>query len=100
LHTYSSLSEQFIDHYQKSLDPADEAVVFYDPHAVQIKKLELMPIDRIRSGFGKINLVVLSTKQDLLDYLSALETANTVLALMSSGSFNGLDRNDIIELFQ
>lgn len=100
LHTYSSLSEAFIDHYKQSLDPADETVVFYDPHAVEIKKLELMPIDRIRSGFGKMDLVVLSTKQDLLDYLSALEPENTVLALMSSGSFNGLELKDIIDLFQ
>jgi UDP-N-acetylmuramate: L-alanyl-gamma-D-glutamyl-meso-diaminopimelate ligase len=100
LHTYSSLSEVFIDHYKHSLDPADEAVVFYDPHAVAIKKLELMPIDRIRSGFGKMDLIVHSTKHELLDYLTALEPENTVLALMSSGSFNGLERKDIIDLFQ
>src|SRR5574344_892067 len=42
LHTYSSLSEVFIDHYANCLDKCDKAVVFYDPHAVAVKKLDMM----------------------------------------------------------
>ena len=99
LHTFSSLSEVFIDHYSQSLDPADEAVIFYDPHAVAIKKLALMSHDRIREGFGKKDLTILSSKQDLIDFVQSSNLQKAVLALMSSGSFNGLEREEIVELF-
>jgi len=100
LHTYSSLSENFIDHYKQCLDPADEAVVFYDPHAVAIKKLALMSHHRIREGFGKSDLSILGSKEELLGYLRSSNLQKAVLALMSSGSFNGLEHEEIVELFQ
>ena len=40
LHTYSSLNAEFLKLYKGALDSADRAVVFYSPHAVEIKKLE------------------------------------------------------------
>ncbi|NND63969.1 MAG: peptidoglycan synthetase, partial [Flavobacteriaceae bacterium] len=40
LHTYSSLNPEFLNEYRGALDSADKAVVFYSPHAVEIKKLE------------------------------------------------------------
>ena len=40
LHTYSSLNTEFLKEYKGTLDAADVAVVFYSPHAVEIKKLE------------------------------------------------------------
>ena len=40
LHTYSSLNAEFLKEYQGALDAADVAVVFYSPHAVEIKKLK------------------------------------------------------------
>ena len=40
LHTYSSLNATFLKDYKDTLNQADEAVVFYSPHAVSIKELE------------------------------------------------------------
>jgi len=40
LHTYSSLNAEFLKEYKGALDAADVAVVFYSPHAVEIKKLK------------------------------------------------------------
>ena len=40
LHTYSSLNAEFLKEYKDALDAADTAVVFYSPHAVQIKNLK------------------------------------------------------------
>lgn len=99
LHTYSSLSEQFIDHYSESLAAADLAAVFYDPHAVSIKKLEPMSHNRIRQAFHKDDLVVLSTKNELLQFLFKNDKRPLVVALMSSGSFNGLDNSDLEKLY-
>src|SRR5690625_4461824 len=37
LHTYSSLTPTFLEEYQNTLNPADEAIVSYSPDAVAIK---------------------------------------------------------------
>ena len=99
LHTYSSLSEQFIDHYRDSLEPADMAAVFYDPHAVAIKKLTLMDHERIRQAFNKEKLAVLSDKETLLRFLNENNKRPLVIALMSSGSFNGLTKADLEAIY-
>ena len=40
LHTYSSFNPQFLKEYKGALDSADEAVIFYLPESVAIKKLK------------------------------------------------------------
>jgi hypothetical protein len=59
LHTYSSLSENFLDQYAGCMDDADRAIVFYDPHAVQLKRLPPIPPERIQRAFAR-NLEVLN----------------------------------------
>jgi len=39
LHTYSSLNSEFITQYKGCLVNADEAAVYFNPHALQIKRL-------------------------------------------------------------
>lgn len=95
LHTYSSLSEVFIDHYRDALKLADQAIVFYDPHAVAIKKLELMPDERIIEGFVRSDLKVVHNKAELLSILVNAKKENVVGAFMSSGDFNGLTTDDL-----
>ena len=99
LHTYSSLSEVFIDHYRDALKQADQAIVFYDPHAVAIKKLELMPDERIVEGFGRNDLKVVHNKTALLAMLEQGRKDNVVAALMSSGDFNGLTTDELKEIW-
>ncbi len=99
LHTYSSLSEVFIDHYRDALKQADQAIVFYDPHAVAIKKLELMPDERIVEGFGRSDLKVVHNKAALLAMLEQGRKDNVVAALMSSGDFNGLTTDELKEIW-
>lgn len=99
LHTYSSLSEVFIDHYRDALNVADQAIVFYDPHAVAIKKLELMPDERIMAGFGRSDLKVVHNKTELMALLADSPKQNVIGAFMSSGDFNGLTTDDLKSLY-
>ena len=99
LHTYSSLSEVFIDHYRDALKLADTAIVFYDPHAVAIKKLELMPDERIVEGFGRKDLKVVHNKAELVALLEKGQRHNVIGAFMSSGDFNGLTTDDLQALY-
>lgn len=94
LHTYSSLSEVFIDHYKNCLDNCDKAIVFYDPHAVAIKKLEMMADERIIEGFGREDIRVVHSKDELLEELNNVTKENLVGGFMSSGDFNGFKPED------
>ncbi len=91
LHTYSSLNEQFLTEYQGSLEDADAAVVFYSPHALELKRLPPLPEEKILSGFGKKGLTVIHKKEDLAEWLMKQSYKNANLLLMSSGNYDGLD---------
>ena len=99
LHTYSSLSEVFINHYEHCLDNCDRAIVFYDPHAVAIKKLEMMSDERIVEGFARKDICVVHSKDELLQMLEDLQNENVVAGFMSSGDFNGLTTEDLRKIF-
>lgn len=99
LHTYSSLSEVFINHYKNCLDNCDKAVVFYDPHAVAIKKLEMMTDERIIEGFSRNDLEVVHSKEELMNVLNDVPKENVVAGFMSSGDFNGLTTDDLKTIF-
>ncbi|MBP8822178.1 MAG: peptidoglycan synthetase [Flavobacteriales bacterium] len=101
LHTFSSLSENFLDQYAGSLDGADRAVVFYDPHAVQLKRLPPVLAERIHQAFGRDDLRVVTDPVKLMGAVreSAKEEAGAVLLMMSSGNFGGLDLEALAEAF-
>lgn len=98
LHTYSSLSEGFLDQYTGCMDAADRALVFYDPHAVQLKRLPPIPVERIRAAFGRADLLVMS---DPIAVMGAVRPTkdHAVLLMMSSGNFGGLDLQALSETF-
>ncbi len=91
LHTYSSLNAEFLKEYASTLDSADEAVVFYSPEAVKIKRLDEVTEQQIAQAFNKKDLIIYTDPKAFKDYLYQLELKNTVLLLMSSGNYGGLD---------
>ncbi|MGN0033342.1 MAG: Mur ligase family protein [Candidatus Limimorpha sp.] len=99
LHTYSSLSEVFIDHYASCLDNCDRAVVFYDPHAVAVKRLDMMSDERIIKGFNRDDITVVHSKEELISLLKTMNINDVVAGFMSSGDFNGLTNSDLCEIF-
>jgi UDP-N-acetylmuramate: L-alanyl-gamma-D-glutamyl-meso-diaminopimelate ligase len=96
LHTYSSLNEQFLTEYQGSLEDADAAAVFYSPHALELKRLPPLPEEKILSGFGKKGLAVIHKKEELAEWLMKQSYKNVNLLLMSSGNYDGLDIQALI----
>lgn len=99
LHTFSSLSDNFLDQYAGCMDGADAALVFYDPHAVQLKRLPPVPPERIRAAFGRKDLKVLTDPVELMGAVRKEATGNDVLLMMSSGNFGGIDLNAMAEAF-
>jgi UDP-N-acetylmuramate: L-alanyl-gamma-D-glutamyl-meso-diaminopimelate ligase len=97
LHTFSSLNEQFLHEYKGALDLADEAVVFYSRHALELKRLPPLPEEKVVSEFGKPGLVVIQEKDKLNNWLMERSYKNANLLLMSSGNYDGLDLVSLID---
>ncbi|MEJ2583728.1 MAG: Mur ligase domain-containing protein [Robiginitalea sp.] len=91
LHTYSSLNAGFLKEYRNSLDEADSALVFYIPESLAIKGLEKINPEDIRSAFGRDDLEVYTETSGLGEFLHNLSLEKTVLLLMSSGNYGGLN---------
>ena len=99
LHTYSSLSEGFLDQYDGCMAGADDAIVFYDPHAVQLKRLPPIPQERIHRAFGRNDLRVLNDPIAVMGAVRAHTPGPGVLLMMSSGNFGGIDLQATAEAY-
>ena len=95
LHTFSSLNKAFLPNYAHSMEEADEAVIYLNPHAVAMKKLELMDEETLRNGFKRPDLKLFTSSQALNEYLLSQNYSNTNLLLMSSGNYDNLDLEPI-----
>jgi UDP-N-acetylmuramate: L-alanyl-gamma-D-glutamyl-meso-diaminopimelate ligase len=91
LHTFSSLNEQFMSEYNGALAKADTAIVFYSKHALEIKRLPDLPVEKIRDGFNQPGLLVMNDKKILEEWLNQTDFSNSNVVLMSSGNYDGLD---------
>ena len=99
LHTYSSLNPQFLPNYAQSMDLADVAIIYLNPHAVALKKLELMSEEMIREGFKRQDLMLFTESKALSDYLLAQNYSDTNLLLMSSGNYDNMDLEPLKQKF-
>ena len=100
LHTYSSLNAEFLKEYKGALDAADVAVVFYSPHAVEIKKLEEVTQAQIANAFERDDLIIYTNPEDFKNFLFSQDFENKSLLLMSSGNYGGLDFDAVKNLIK
>lgn len=91
LHTFSSLNENFMGEYKGAMDRADDAIVFYSNHALELKRMPVLPKEKVQEGFAKPSLLVMNNKEELWQWLNQQDYANSNLVLMSSGNYDGLD---------
>ncbi|WP_109435198.1 UDP-N-acetylmuramate--L-alanine ligase [Aquimarina sp. AU119] len=100
LHTYSSLNAEFLKEYEGALNSADEAVVFYSPHAVKIKQLDEVSESQIAQAFNRNDLVIYTDPEQFQHYLKQKDFTNSALLLMSSGNYGGLDFDEVKQLVE
>ena len=95
LHTFSSLNKAFLDQYFSSFDDAAKGCVYYNPHTVEMKKLEEIDPQDIRKAFGKEDLKVFTDSDEMIRWLTEQESDRKVFLMMSSGNFNGIDFKEL-----
>ncbi len=94
LHTFSSLQKEFLSHYQNAMASADEALVYFSPAVVKHKKLEPISIEQVQTGFGE-NVLVMTETSEVLNFIRQKNWNNSVLLMMSSGNFDGIDYDQL-----
>lgn len=94
LHTFSSLKKEFLPHYLNSMAKADVALVYYNPEVVKHKKLEAITNEQVLEGFGG-NVVVTNKTSEVLDFIYNQDISNSVLLMMSSGTFDGINYEEL-----
>jgi UDP-N-acetylmuramate: L-alanyl-gamma-D-glutamyl-meso-diaminopimelate ligase len=96
LHTYSSLSKEFMILYAGTLDQADVPIVYYNPHALMLKRLPDIKPEQIIDGFGNKKIEVFNDSEKLYKRLHGEAKENAVFLMMSSGNYDGIDLKSII----
>ena len=92
LHTFSSLTQEFLQQYRGTMDEADVRYVYFSQHEKKKKKLPPLDPDEVGKAFGG-NVEVFTDSKKMLVAVKALFQAkeNRNLLMMSSGNFDGID---------
>jgi UDP-N-acetylmuramate: L-alanyl-gamma-D-glutamyl-meso-diaminopimelate ligase len=85
LHTFSSLTREFIPLYKNAMDAADHAIVFYNDAVFEHKKMEYIESSFVKKCFGAVSII--NSKIELEKIVNrSFENGDNIL-LMSSGTF-------------
>ena len=90
LHTFSSLTQEFLQQYAHSMDEADVRYVYFSQHALQLKKLPPLDPEEVRRAFGG-DVEVFTDSTAMVTKVKAMEWKDANLLMMSSGNFDGID---------
>jgi UDP-N-acetylmuramate: L-alanyl-gamma-D-glutamyl-meso-diaminopimelate ligase len=95
LHTFSSLNAEFLKQYEGAMKSADDAIVFYSHHALELKKLPALQPTEVEKHFAQEGLIAVDNKEALIaavkDRIKGAGEKPVCLLLMSSGTFEGID---------
>lgn len=102
LHTFSSLNEKFLSQYAGAMEAADDALVFYSHHALELKNLPSLSVADVEKHFAQQGLQAVDSKEMLVEKVQqCLKDADgnpVCLLLMSSGTFDGIDWEEALGL--
>ena len=96
LHTFSSLKKEFLPHYKGAMDKADEAIVYFNHEVVKHKKLDPISEDMVLDAFGG-KVKVITETNDVLNFIKNTNWKDSVLLMMSSGTFDGVNYEELGE---
>lgn len=90
LHTFSSLSKEFLLQYQGTMAQADVAYVYFNPETIKHKQLPEISESEVKAAFGG-NVEVFTESSVLVEKIKQQNLANANLLIMTSGNFSGVD---------
>ncbi|MGB8490679.1 MAG: peptidoglycan synthetase, partial [Bacteroidales bacterium] len=97
LHTYSSLSKEFLPLYKGTMKNASYAFVYFNPHELKVKKLPPLSKDSIKDAFDSGNLAVFDNSAEMFSFIKSCRFSSPVYLFMSSGDYDGKDLQSLSE---
>ncbi|MDL2262604.1 Mur ligase domain-containing protein [Bacteroidales bacterium OttesenSCG-928-I21] len=91
LHTFSSLTEEFLPEYKDSMNEADVAFVYYNPKVIEHKNLKEITPEKVKNAFGGKNIIIFTDSKKMQQKLKKIDFHNVALLMMSSGNFDGIN---------
>ncbi len=92
LHTFSSLNADFLKEYQGAMNGLNTAIVYYNSHVFELKKMEMLDPDFVVQQFGS-GVIVINDRNKLEESIKKSINGKSILLLMSSGNFDGMEIN-------
>lgn len=99
LHTYSSLNKDFLPQYKHSMNDAEEAVVFFSPHALSLKRLDSLSPTEVAQAFAHPRLHIFTQAEDLKNFILSRRSDYAHVLMMSSGNWDGLNLEELAQDF-
>ena len=96
LHTYSSLTKDFLPMYKDSLTGLDNAAIFFNPQNLKIKNMAALEPNFIRESFAEDRLVIIENPSKLEEYMLRIaKDFKGIVLIMSSGQLGGINLYEI-----
>jgi UDP-N-acetylmuramate: L-alanyl-gamma-D-glutamyl-meso-diaminopimelate ligase len=95
LHTFSSLTKNFLKEYAGTVAKVARAMVYYNPKIVEDKKLEAFTSKDLQEAFKPSEVEVFSDSEKLIKELKRESREHTIYLLMTSGNFDGVDLDEL-----
>lgn len=99
LHTYSSLSESYLNEYRDTMREAEYPAVFINQEALKQRNAETISEATLKLAFGQPNLVYLDGIDRMKRYLDEMPPEGKNLLFMSSGNYGGINLVNFADKF-
>ncbi len=97
MHTFSSLNREFMAQYAGCFEGAGQVGVYFNPHALRMKKLPQLEKEEVKNMLSHPGLEVFNDSCKMVEWLKKTKQAETNYLFMSSGNFDGIDLKDLAE---
>ncbi len=91
LHTYSSLNKNFLPQYYSTVNECDEITIYFDPKALEIKRMEALDLQFIKDSFGRQNMNVIDNPAELKVQMDIARKGRGLLVFLGSGNWAGME---------
>lgn len=95
LHTFSSLTSEFLLQYKGAMNEADLPIVYFNPKTIEHKGLKEITKSQVFSAFDREDIVICNQSSEVVDYIKTINWENTNLLMMSSGNFDGINFEEL-----
>lgn len=95
LHTFSSLTSEFLLQYKGAMDMADLPIVYFNPKTIEHKGLQEITKEQVFSAFDREDIIICNKSSEVIDYIRTIKWENTNLLMMSSGNFDGINFDEL-----